>query len=314
MTMSKSQGRSKEQETSVASGGLQRVGSPPDHSKSCHNCRIENGKIRNGRSVTDIPDNAGSVTLDQLSKKCISNETSEGTFQVYELTPFYWSNYLDEYHEQKYVCSLGEYNEKCNKLIAESLENASLIMNGVVQRDEDLTSVQYDKDPENPTKSFSLMLHYETHSNNTLSCVVNLTDGVRLVSQTKQMIVHERFEVSLIPAEMVVTEGSNYSLTCNISSAQGLKSIAWYRKGVKQHDWGTINFEGRRKTKDLISYQTKNSPPHQVIVMETEVKEGFKREKYTYKCTTEYTKHSNQPEANATVTILVRESISFCVL
>ena len=308
LTMSKSQGG-----TPRASSGLQRVGSPPDDSKSCQNCRIESGKIRIGRSVTDVPDNAGSVTLDQLSKEC--NKTSEDrTFQVYDLEPFYWSNYLDEHYEQRYICSPGKYNnETCKKVIAETLENVSLVMNNVVQRDEDLASVRYDQDPKNPTKSFSLVLRYETHFNNTLSCVVNLTDGVRLVSKTEQMIVHERYEVSLIPAEMDVTEGSKYSLTCNISSARGLNKIVWYRKGSKQHNsnWATIHLKGGRRTKDLISYSTTTSPPHQVIVMGTEVKEGFKLEKYIYKCTTLNTKHSNQPEANAIVTILVRESISF---
>ena len=251
------------------------------------------------------------------SENCLDMETlylSHGTFRAYTLESLGEEN--DESERKSYKCMIDStIPPNCEQLLKPTVQNASLVINEVLQEGENHQTTQYIA--ESAMKYFHLILHYESHKNATLYCAENLTSRIKLVSNELQIPrVDELFEVTLIPESTNVKVGSSYNLTCTFSNARALKFLRWTRQASIQSSAEELKCQEGAE----ISCSVSETPPRSILTVQTNETERFKGETYVYYCTTKYTGHSNQPRAEARVTLqvgkifLIDSNIRFSIL
>ena len=232
--------------------------------------------------------------------------STPGKFQAYTLEVFNSPEVLwDENETVTFQCKLDtRLPSDCKELFRLTVKNTLLVINGVVYKG-DLSS-RY-PDPHNetqpPTKSFDIVLHYESHVHANLSCVTHLTNNTNLVSNYYQIPkVDELFEVNLTPTLTEIKVGLSYNLTCSLGSKRAFRYLRWTRKTDFESD------EEEIKCGPEVTCIKSEVPPRWVIIMTTRETEDFEEVHYIYYCGTRYTGHAHQPQAEARVTVQVRRN------
>ena len=251
--------------------------------------------------------NVNKLTTDD----CANEETFysiSGTFEVYKLTASAGVGW-DENEKITFTCRLS-YNvvwdcEK-NNLIQPTIENTLLAINGVVQVEGDRLSSRYDSE----RKYFDVTLHYESHANANLSCINILTDKATLVSQELKIEkVDELYEVDITPSTTTIKVGSSYTLTCLLRTHRAIRYIRWSRRMDGGGRETEINCD-----QEEFSCSNSTELAMSTLIVTTQETEEYKEERYFYHCRAVSSDHSNQPKAEARVTVLAIDRTWIAVL
>ena len=230
-----------------------------------------------------------------------------GTYEVYKMKQPEGVNWY-EGENVTYACSVS-YNTPyaCFNLLEATVKNQSLVVNGVVQEEGDnltTSSGVYDGDL---NIYFHLILHYESHHQSNLMCSYHdqLSDSATLVSQvTKVRKVDELFEVEITPPSTTIKVGDSFTLTCHTDSHRALPHIRWSRQ-LKDGDRADKDIDCGEITANA-EFTCLNSTNNlgTILIVKTIETEEFVEEKYSYFCQAMSIVHSNQPKAEARVTVL----------
>ncbi|XP_063688184.1 tyrosine-protein kinase transmembrane receptor Ror-like [Bolinopsis microptera] len=288
----------------------------PPHSTS------QKEQYRKKKSIKAISSESATIwstdqdVQDLSADNCADEEafhSISGTFEVYKLTASAGVGW-DENEKITFTCRISynvDYTCEENNLLQPTIENISLAINGVVQVDGDRLSSRYES--ENSKKYFDVTLHYESHTNANLSCINNLTDKATLVSQElKVEKVDELYEVDITPSTTTIKVGSSYTLTCLLRTHRAMEYIWWSRRMEGGGRETEINCD--QEDQEEFSCSNSTEPAMSTLIVTTQETEEYKEERYFYHCRAVSTDHSNQPKAEARVTVLAIDRTWITVL